>query len=113
MEQAEATERALRDTLPGWNDKTLPELAEYAGKFGLSEKVADHVLLQKGFWEIAQKAKAYDELQAKKAEMKPVSQLSKVAKPGTSNQPPQLARRQEAMKRFKAAPSLDGLAALV
>lgn len=112
-QQAEATERALRDTLPGWNDNTLNELVEYAGKAGIDQRNADSVLLQKGFWELAHKAKAYDALLAKKAEQKPVSKLQKVTSPKAANQPSQLAQRQVAMKRHKARPSLATLGALM
>lgn len=113
VQQAEATERALKDTLPGWSDTTLNELIDYAGKFGVGQSVAGDVLLQKGFWEIAHKAKAYDALMAKKAEMKPVNQLPRVAKPSAQNQPSQLARRQDAMKAHKAKPSMTTLANLL
>ena len=112
-EQAEATEKALRDTLPGWNDDTLDDYAKYAAGLGLTPDKADVAYVQKGFWELIHKAKQYDALQAKKAEIKPVEKpLAKVAKPGNNNQPPQLARRQEAFKRHKAAPTLATLAAL-
>jgi hypothetical protein len=112
-QQADATEKALRDTLPGWNDDTLKHLADYAGKLGLNPGTADVAFVQEGFWQAMHKAKAYDELLAKKAQMKPVAQLPKVAKPGTNNQPPQLAKRQDAMKRHKAAPSINTLADLL
>lgn len=113
-QQANETEKALRDTLPDWNDKTLDTLIEYAGKHGVGEKVFDTVLLQKGFWELANKAKKYDELLEKKATMKPVNQLPKVSTPQARNQqPPQLARRQEAIKRYEKAPSIQNLADLL
>lgn len=112
-QQADATESALKDTLPGWNENTLPELADYAGKYGLTPKSADVAFVQKGLWEVLHKAKAYDALLAKKAEMKPVTKLAKVVSPQAKNQPSQLAKRQDAVKRYNAAPSLSSLADLL
>ena len=112
-QQADATEKALRDTLPGWSDDTLNDYAKYAAGLGLTPDKVDVAFVQEGFWRLIHKAKAYDALLAKKAEMKPVSQLPKVAKPGNNNQPPQLAKRQDAMKRYKAAPSISTLADLL
>lgn len=112
-ETAEAAEKHLRDTLPGWNDDMLADLNGYVGKLGLTPEAARLGMLAPGFWQMAHKAKAYDQLQAKKAEMKPVSQLPKVHKPTANNQPPQLAKQQDAMKRHKAAPSLKTLADLL
>jgi hypothetical protein len=111
--KATQAEKALKDTLPGWNDAMLTELAGYADSFGLNPGSADMAMLEPGFWQMAQKAKAYDALQAEKAKLKPVNQLPKVHKPSANNQPPQLARRQEAIKRHKANPSVDSLAALL
>lgn len=111
--KAAQAEKALRDTLPGWNDAMLTELAGYAETLGLNPGSADMAMLEPGFWQMAQKAKAYDALLAEKAKLKPVSQLPKVQKPSANNQPPQLARRQEALKRHKASPSVDSLAALL
>lgn len=111
--KAAQAEKALRDTLPGWDDAMLTELAGYAESFGLNPGSAELAMLEPGFWQMAQKAKAYDALQAEKAKLKPVSQLPKVQKPSANNQPPQLARRQEAIKRHKANPSVDSLAALL
>lgn len=114
-QQADATEQALRDTLPGWNDNTLSELAEYAAKHGLNPQTVDVAFVQKGLWEIAHKAKAYDALLAKKAELKPVAQLAKVQKPAASNQPNRAAlSKAAAEKNFAAKPgSIDALAKLV
>ena len=112
-QQADATEKALRDTLPGWNDAMLADYAKYAESVGLTPEKADVAFVQEGFWKLIHKAKAYDALLAKKAEMKPVAQLPKVAKPGTNNQPPQLAKRQDAMKAHRANPSVNTLAALL
>jgi hypothetical protein len=111
--KAAQAEKALKDTLPGWNDAMFTELAGYAESLGLNPGSADMAMLEPGFWQMAQKAKAYDALQAEKAKLKPVNQLPKVHKPSANNQPPQLARRQEAIKRHKANPSVDSLAALL
>lgn len=111
--KAAQAEKALKDTLPGWNDAMLTELAGYAETLGLNPGSADMAMLEPGFWQMAQKAKAYDALLAEKAKLKPVNQLPKVQKPSANNQPPQLARRQEALKRHKASPTVDSLAALL
>lgn len=113
-QQADATEKALRDTLPGFGEKTIDDLATYLGKVGITPKTADVGYVQKGLWEIAAKAKAYDELQAKTATLKPVSQLPKVAKPSAANQPNRAAvNKAEAFKRFNAKPSLQSLGNLL
>jgi small-conductance mechanosensitive channel len=112
-ERAESAEKVLRDTLPGWNDDMAHDLAAYAKGLGLTPQNTTEALLEPGFWQLAHKAKAYDALLAAKAKLKPVAQLPKVLKPSATNQPPQLARRQEAMKRHKSAPSLQSLADLL
>lgn len=113
-EQADATEKALKDTLPGFGEKTIDELAAYLGKAGISPKTADIGYVQKGLWEIAAKAKAYDELQAKTATLKPVAQLPKVAKPSAANQPNRAAvNKSEAFKRFDSKQSLQSLGNLL
>jgi len=113
-EKAEATEKALRDTLPGWNDDMLNELADYANKRGLNPQTADAAILTPGFWEVVHKAKAFDAIQADKAKLKPKSQLAKVQKPSAANQPNRSAmKRQDAEKRYAANPSLNTLADLI
>lgn len=114
-ERAEATEKALRDTLPGWNDETLNQLAEYAGKHGITPQAAGEVFVEKGLWELLHKAKAYDALQEQRAKLKPKSELPKVQKPSASNQPNRAALKQaEALKRYNANPgSIDALANLI
>lgn len=109
---AQATIEALRGTLPGFSEKTLPELEEYVQKHGLNLQNAEGGYVQKGLWELAHKAKAYDALMDQKAKLKPVNTLPKVIKPGNP-QPVQLARHQEAVKAHKAKPSLDSLANLL
>ncbi len=114
-EKAAATERALHDTQPGWNDDMLHALAEYAGKLGLTPQSAEAAMLEPGFWQLAHKAKAYDALVAEKTKLKPVAQLAKVAKPSASNQPNRASQNKaDAFKRLKENPgSLNALAALV
>jgi hypothetical protein len=113
-QKSQETETALKSTLPGWNEKSLNDLVDYAGKYGLGPQNFDHAMLEKGFWEMAHKAKAYDELQEKKAQIKPVSQpANKVAPAQAKNQPSQLAKRQEAYKRHRAKPSISTLADLL
>lgn len=113
QQKAEASEKVLKDTLPGWNDAMLDDLSGYAKEAGLTFDTADMAMLEPGFWQVLNKAKAYDALQAQKAKLKPVNQLPKVHKPSGNPQPPQLAKRQEAIKRHKAKPSLDSLADLL
>lgn len=113
-ETAAATEKALQDTLPGWNDAMLSELAGYAEKHGLNPQTADKAMLTPGYWQALHKAKAYDALQEQKAKLKPKSQLPKVQKPSAANQPSRAqAKRADAEKRYQANPSLDSLSALI
>lgn len=112
-EKSTQTEASLRSTLPGWNDNTLSELNAYISKHGLGWQGADDVMYEKGFWELAHKARQFDELMEKKAQMKPVSKLPKVAAPSTRTQPPQLAKRQAAHKQFREKPNLQNLADLL
>lgn len=114
MEQAEITERSLRDTLPGWNDDTLNTLASYAQDLGLNPQTVDVAFVQKGFWEALHKARAYDELQARKATLKPKAELPKVTRPKATNQTPRgIVHQQAAEKAYRARPSLDTLADLI
>lgn len=114
-ERADATEKALRDTLPGWNDNTLNDLAAYGQKHGLTPQTVQEAFVEKGLWEVLHKAKAYDALQEQKAKLKPKSELPKVQKPSASNQPNRSALKQaEALKRYNANPgSIDALANLI
>ena len=109
-QKAEATEKILKDTLPGWSDKTLTELADYAGTLGLDPKTAESAMLSPGFWQLAHKAKAYDAIQAKKAEMKPTEKLAKVAKPSAANQSGKATERAKRDAAFYKNPSVDTLA---
>lgn len=113
-EAAQSTEAMLRDTLPGWNDNTLNELAGYAGKLGLTPQTAELAMLTPGFWQLVQKAKGYDAIQEQKAKLKPTSTLPKVHKPSAANQPNRSdVKRQDAEKRYAAKPSFDTLSSLV
>jgi hypothetical protein len=110
--KAEASEKALRDTLKDWTDKSPDELAAYMAEQGLPTQALGEAVVEKGIWLLAHKAREYDRLQAEKAKLKPKTELPKVHKP-KGVQPPQLAQRQEAMKRHKASPSLKTLADLL
>lgn len=111
--KAEATLKTLADTLPGWSEASVGELGEYLKSAGIRPDTNPDAFVESGLWLMAHKAKAFDALQAEKAKLKPVNQLTKVHKPSGQNQPPQLARRQEAMKAHRAKPSVDSLAALL
>lgn len=108
--RAESTEKVLKDTLPGWNDDTLNDLAKYADGLGLNPQTASEAMLSPGFWQLAQKAKAYDAIQAKKAEMKPTEKLAKVIKPSTANQSGKATERAKRDAAFYKNPSVDTLA---
>jgi hypothetical protein len=107
-ERATATEKVLKDTLPDWSDDTLHALADYAGKARPDPADAEAALLEPGFWQLAHKAKAYDALLAKKAEMKPKAELPKVTDRLASNPTPRAeVKRTDARKAFQGA-SLAG-----
>lgn len=112
-EKAEATEAVLRDTLPGWDDKTLDTLSGYISTLGLNPQTASDALLEPGLWQLAHKAQAYDALQDQKSKLKPVHKLSKASKPQATNNPSKVARKQEASKRYAKNPSLQTLADLL
>lgn len=110
MQQANATEHALRNTLPGWSDDTLTDLAKYGEGFGLTPQNMEGAFVHKGFWEVLHKAKAYEAIQAKKAEMKPKQTLAKVAKPSGINQSAKASERMKREEAFRKRPSVDTLA---
>lgn len=113
-EQASETEKALSDTLPGWNEALMGDLAKYLGTVGITPDKAIDAFVVKGVWELAFKAKAYDALQAEKAKLKPKTELKKVQKPSTSHLPNRAdARKVEALKRHKTNPSLNTLTDLM
>ena len=111
--QAQDAVEHLKSTLPDWTENTLPELEKYVNEQGLTAESMEAGYVQKSLWTMAHKAKAYDEIMAKKATMKPVAQLQKVVRPQANNQPQSLARRQEAVKRHNANPSISTLADLL
>lgn len=113
MERAAETEKVLADTLPGWSDNTLAELSSYAKTLGVTPEAAGEAMLSPGFWQIAQKAKAFDAIQAKKAEMKPTQKLAKVAKPTAVNTSGKVAERAKREAAFNKNPSVDALAAIL
>lgn len=112
-QKAATTEKTLRDTLPGWGDDTLKELADYAGTLGLDPQTADAAMLEPGFWTLAHKAKAFDAIQAKKAQMKPTEKLAKVVKPSAANQSGKAVARAKREAAFAKNPSVDTLADLL
>lgn len=112
-ETAQETERTLRDTLPGWSDNTINQLAEYASKVGVTPQNADVAMLVPGFWQLLHKAKAFDELQEQRAKLKPKSKLPKVHKPSATHNPNRNQRLMEAEKRYASKPSLSTLADLI
>jgi hypothetical protein len=112
-EAAASTEAALKDTLPGWSDKTLAELADYSKQLGLTPQSAELAMLIPGFWQMAQKAKSFDAIQERKAQMKPVQKLAKVAKPAASNTNGKVAERAKREAAFNKNPSVDALAELL
>lgn len=113
MERAAETEKVLANTLPGWSDNTLNELSGYAKELGLTPDTVHEAMLSPGFWQLAQKAKAYDAIQAKKAEMKPTQKLAKVAKPTAVNTSGKVAERAKREAMFNKNPSVDALADLL
>jgi hypothetical protein len=116
LEKANETEKYLVEKLPGWKDdpeKSLAELNSYIKEYGLSPETTKEAYVEKGLWELAHKAREYDRLVAKKAELKPAkASVPKVLKP-SSNPVPANVRQTEALKRYKQKPTLDSLAGLI
>lgn len=112
-ERAADAERVLADTLPGWSDNTLNELSGYAKTFGITPNEAAEAMLSPGFWQLIHKAKAFDAIQAKKAEMKPTQKLARVAKPTAVNTSGKVAERAKREAAFNKNPSVDALADLL
>lgn len=111
--RANETWQALSDTLPGWKedpDAKFAELDKYVKALGLSGEALVDARLEKGFWTLADKAKAYDAIQARKAEMKPKEKLAKVAKPSAQNQSARASDRVKREAAFNKNPSVDSLA---
>lgn len=109
--RAAEAEQALQDTLPGWNESKLTELTDYAGTLGLSP-TSELMMLEPGFWQLADKAKKYDALQVEKSKLKPAANLKKVAKPQATNLTPSAAK-DESWRKHKSAPSIASLSALM
>jgi hypothetical protein len=113
-ERAEAAEKALKDTLPGWDNSMLDTLSGYVSQLGLTPQSASEALLEPGFWQLAHKAKAYDALVAEKAKLKPKATLPKVQKPSAANHPNRSdVKRADAEKRYRSNPSLDTLSSFI
>lgn len=112
------TEKVLIDTLPGWKDnpqQKFSETARYLESLGLNGKNAGSAALEPGFWQMAVKAKAFDDLQQKKVQSKPAAKPgAKVAAPNAAN-PVNAAQsaHKAKLERYKSAPSLESLGALM
>lgn len=109
-------ERELIDSLPGWKDapaEKFKETADYVMKLGLTPESVGDAALERGFWEMAHKAKAFDAIQAQKAQMKPKAQLAKVDKPAAKNPTGKAAERAKREAAFARNPSVDALADLL
>lgn len=112
--EAAATEAALKDTLPGWNNDMLRDLAGYAKDLGLTPETAELAMLTPGFWQLIDKAKKYDAVVAKRAEIKPKATLPKVQKPSGANHPNRAqVRGKEAEAAYRANPSISTLSNLI
>lgn len=113
--QADETERKLRDTLPGWNDSRMTELHKYSVEHGIG--ATDTALLSPGFWQMLDKAQAYDALKTKSAEAKKPQPKTppKLTKPNAVNAPTTAdsLKNANAFKAHKAAPSINTLADLL
>ena len=116
LEKANETEKYLVEHLPGWKDapeKSLSELNAYIKEYGLSPETTKEAYVERGLWELAHKAREYDRIIARKAELKPAkANVPKVIKP-SSNPVPANVRQAEALKRYKQKPTLDSLAGLL
>lgn len=107
------TQATLKNTLPDWDHAKENELAAYVGKAGLTPDKSDMAFWHAGFWQMAHKAKAYDAIQSRKAEMKPVKQLAKVNKPAAANTTGKQAERTKREADFNKDPSVNNLARLL
>lgn len=116
LRKANETEQALIDTLPGWKDapqQRLSETHDYLVQHGITAEQHADTFVERGLWEMAAKAQAYDRLMAAKSQLKPKAELQRVQKPTSTTNPPPQARRAEAVKRHNARPSLETLADLL
>jgi hypothetical protein len=116
-EKQAATERELIDTLPGWKENPkakFEETASYLQSLGLNGKNAGSAALEPGFWRLAVKAQAFDQLQQKKATAKPEAKPTKVTRPGAANPVNQHAESMKAkLERARKAPSLESIGDLL
>ncbi|MEF2156397.1 hypothetical protein V3390_09205 [Luteimonas sp. FXH3W] len=109
-----AAEADLKGSLEGWNDAMAEDLAQYAANNGLAPHEVDAPYVTAGFWKLLAKAKAYDTLQATKANIKPTKTIAKVAKPKAApGRQPEALRRANAEKAFSAKPTIHNLANLL
>lgn len=112
---ANETERELQNTLPGWNERTIDELAQYVDKHGLKPEHFDSAYVMPGLWKMVHKAMQYDRIKEKAAQGKQTKPeaVQKVAKVTSANNPSELVRKRDAAKRFDANPTLSNLAQLL
>lgn len=106
----EATARALKDTLPDWDDAKGQDLIKYLESEGLNYNSLGDGIAEKGLFLLAHKAKQLDAILAKKAQMKPKEKLAKVAKPSAQNQSAKATERVKRDAAFNKSPSVDSLA---
>jgi hypothetical protein len=111
--KAEATLKALTDTLPGFNDTKLRELGDYLRSAGITPEQHADAFVEKGLWEMASKAAAFDAIKAAQAKAKPAAPITKVAKPGAANPTGKAADRAKREAEFNKSPSVDTLARLL
>lgn len=115
-QMASETERELQNTLPGWTDTTITNLASYVGKHGLEPQHFDAAFVMPGLWRIVHKAMEYDRI-AEKAKQGKAKQTAapvhKVAKVTANNNVSNLVKRKDAMQRFDRSGSLNDLADLL
>lgn len=111
--KAEATLKHLTDTLPGWSDTKLRELGDYLRAAGFAPEVHADAFVEKGLWEMASKAQAFDAIKAAQAKAKPAAPITKVAKPGAANPTGKAADRAKREAVFDKNPSVDNLARLL
>lgn len=109
----ESSMSALADTLPGWSEAKLGELNAYLRAAGLTAEQHADAFVEKGLWELASKAQAFDAIKAAQAKAKPAQTITKVAKPGAANPAGKAADRAKREAEFNKNPSVDALARLL
>lgn len=113
QQQADETERELSNTLPGWNANSIGELAEYVDGYGLNAQTLDAAFVMPGIWKLAHKAMLYDKAAEAKSKVQAVQKVPKVSKPGSVNQPTNMAARKAAFEKVRRSPSIDSIADLL